>query len=183
MSNYEWPAFNEGQGVLASDDPIEEIQPPTAEELAAMIEQAQQQGYQEGLEQGRQEAKQEQSQWLQERQAEFEQALETLNQQLQEALDTEHQALLSSIQWMCRETCQSALLDTLDQPETLDTLINAMLGQLPKGAIHHVTLHPDQAHRIAGAHSDPELGPWGIRIDSDQMTLRYDPIEALHGQD
>lgn len=182
MSNYEWPAFNEG-AIVSSTDEVEEIRPPTAEELASMIEDAQRQGFEEGLEQGRQAALEEQTEWVAARQAEFDESLAQLQVQLSETLDKENQALLRSIQWLCRETCQSALLNTLDEPDTLSHLVDALMTKLPKGISSQVYLHPDQAHRFEGCIGDPALGSWGIRIESDDVTLQYDPIDALNEQD
>lgn len=183
MSQYEWPSFTASGGVISQSAEQEEIQPPTAEELESMMEEMRRQGFEEGLAQGQAAAAQEQAQWLEARQADFDQQIAAAQQQLTEALNYEQAELVRAIEWMCRETCQQALLNALDQPDTLEHLIEKLLTQLPEGAEHQIFLHPDQAHRIAGAQADAGLSNWGIRIETADLTLAHDPIQALDEQE
>lgn len=183
MSQYEWPAFNAAGGIIQQQSESEEIQPPTAQELEAMVEEARLHGYEDGLAEGRAAAQAELAQQLDSMVTEFTEAMGTAQVQLAERIDSENAALVRAVKWMCKETCQSALLHTLDEPETLQRLADAMLTQLPPGQTHQVFLHPDQAHRVAGAKADADLGTWEVRIETDDLTLQYDPVEALNEQE
>lgn len=177
--HFEWPEIlSDGHVIERNYD--EDTRPPTAQEIQQIIEDARQ----SGLEQAREEARAEAAAELEKHKAElnrqFQETMVDGMARIQQEVDGENDALVAAIQWLCRETCEKALMHTFNELPALDPLINKLMEELPPRAREvKIFLHPDQAISIERAEADPRLKPFEIRIDSRDGQLRYDPIAAV----
>lgn len=160
--------------------PKEKLRPPTAEEIEAVYEQARREGHAQGMAEAAEAAAQAQAAQQAQFQSEFTQAINEAMAQIHETVDQEDQHLQRSIEWLCRETIEQALLHTLSEPESMPTLVKALIDRIP-GRARDVTvfLHPDQAHLVEGAVADASLPTFGIRIESEDALVEHDPLGAV----
>ncbi|QGG80235.1 hypothetical protein GH975_06445 [Litorivicinus lipolyticus] len=184
MSRFEWPSIGaDGRVIERPRSQATQLRPPTADELEAVYEQARREGHAQGMSEAAVAAEQAQAAQLQTQQQAFETALAEGIARINEQIERDDMALRSSIEWLCRETVEQALLNVLSEPESMPTLVDALLQQIP-GRTDPLTVfvHPDQAHRVTGAVADPGLASFAIRIETQDASLEHDPMAAVHDE-
>ena len=180
MSRFQWPSIGNDGKVVALPKAKEKLKPPTAQEIEAVYEQARREGHAQGMAEAAEAAAQASAAQMAAMQQEFVDSLSHALTQLQETVDQEDQHLARSIEWLCRETVEQALLNVLSEPESMPSLVKALIDRIP-GRANEVTvhLHPDTAHLVDGAIADPALAPFGIRIETADALVEHDPLGAV----
>ncbi|MGB0957459.1 MAG: hypothetical protein ACPGUF_03205 [Litorivicinus sp.] len=180
MSRFEWPSIGTDGRVIEQPRAEEAPRAPTADEVEAVYEQARREGHAQGMSEAAQAASQAQAAQHAAHEEAFQTALAEGMARINEQVDREDVALRRSIEWLCRETIEQALLGVLSEPQSMPQLVDALLKQIP-GRKDQVTvyLHPDQVHLVEGAEADAALNNFGIRVETQDASLEHSPLTAV----